>query len=220
MSTVDTYFNQSKTRLFVLIVLCNVSIAWISKAILINDIVFYNTFSEQLTYERSMELFNEMKRIAWIGYAMIPIILFLKFTLISIVLYTGIFLYDLSTRVSFSSVFRIVVACEIIIVAASLIKFLWFVFFGGNYDLNDLSFFYPLALINIFNISEVSKMWVYPLQIVNLFQIFYIAAISFGLTRYAGMSGKSSDKVVLTSYIPSAIIWVVLIMFISIDKTI
>jgi hypothetical protein len=62
---------------------------------------------------------------------------------------------------------------EIVFVVASVIKLLWFIFFAGNYTLEDLSFFYPLSLINLFNRSEVASYWVYPLQIINIFQVLY-----------------------------------------------
>lgn len=217
MAIIDTYFNLSKTRLFMIIVLCNVIIAWLSRIVLVNDIVFFNTYSEQLTYERSMQLFEMMKKYAWISYLFIPLILFLKTLVISIVLYTGIFFYDLYFKIKFSSVLRIVIASEIIFVFAALSKFIWFYLFGGNYDLNDLGFFYPLSLINLFRISEVSRIWVYPLQIINLFQIFYIVVLSFGMRHYCDISEAGSEKVVLSSYIPAMVIWIVLIMFISID---
>lgn len=220
MEIVGVFNSLSKTRLFLIIVFSNILISWLLKIVLVNDIVFYNTYSEQLTYERSMVLFENMKRFAWIGYLLIPILLFLKFLLISIVLYTCIFLYNLNNEIRFSTVFKIVIGCEIIFVFAAVIKFLWFTFFGGNYDLNDLTFFYPLSLINLFTIAEVDRIWIYPLQIVNLFQILYILALSYGLKKFGGVTDSSSDRIVLSSYVPAMAIWVALIIFISLDSAV
>ena len=178
---------------------------------------FYNTYSEQFTYDRSIAIFESMKRMEWISYAFTPIFLLLKFTLISVVLYTGIFFYNLIHKISFGDIFRIVIACEIVFLLASFVKFIWFFLFAGNYDLNDLGFFYPLSLINLFRISQVDKIWRYPMQVLNLFQIIYIVLLSFGIRHFCHVNDSDSDKVVLSSYLPALFIWIALIMFVTIE---
>lgn len=220
MTLLLQYYNLSKLKLFIGIVLINIVIVWLSKSVLINEIVFYNTYSEQLAYDRSLQIFESFKRISWISYAFIPILLLLKFIIVSIVLYTGIFLYNLHYKITFSAVLKVVIASELIFIIPSLIKFFWFYFFAGNYDLNDMGFFYPLSLINLFAISEVSKIWIFPLQTINLFQAIYIMALSFGLDKIGSIDKSESDKIVLSSYIPALAFWIVLIIFISIDTPI
>jgi hypothetical protein len=160
-----------------------------------------------------------MQRFAWIGYAFTPVILLIKFSLVSLVLYAGIVLCNIQDRVSLGSVFKIVIAGEIVFVCANLLKFLWFCFFAGNYDLSDLGFFYPLSLINFFKTSEVNKLWIFPLQTVNIFQVIYIITISYGLNKVCKVENPNSDKIVLLSYLPSLVIWVALIMFLTIDAS-
>ncbi|MDP3002806.1 MAG: hypothetical protein Q8N38_06745 [Bacteroidales bacterium] len=219
MSLLLRYYSLNRLQLFIGIVLANLIIIWLSGAVLINEIVFYNTFSEQLTYDRSLKLFEDLKRISWISYAFTPIMLLIKFSLISLVLYIGIVFLNIQDKVSLGSVFKIVIASEIIFVCASLLKFLWFYLFAGNYDLNDLGFFYPLSLINFFKTAEVSRLWIFPLQTVNLFQIIYIISISYGLNKVCKIEKPDSDKVVLLSYLPALVLWVALIMFLSIDAS-
>jgi hypothetical protein len=218
MNILVNYFRLNKYYLFLAIVIANMMIIWLSKSALINEIVFYNTFSEQMSYDRSMEIFDGLKRYSWISYAAIPIVLLIKFTLISIVIYTGIFLFDLHERISFKKVFGVVVASEIVFITASLIKFLWFSFFAGNYDLNDMSFFYPLSLSNLFSRSEVDKMWIFPLQVLNLFQLLYILSISHGLYTQSGIQKTKVEKAVMMAYLPGLILWIALIMFLSIGS--
>lgn len=220
MNILLRYFSLSKSTLYLGILLMNFVVIWLSQNFLINEIVFYNTYSEQLTVDRSLQLFESVKKVSWISYVFLPIMLFIKFTLISIVIYIGIFFYNLYEKVAFGRVFKTVIGSEIIIVIASLTKFLWLYLFGGNYDLNDIGFFYPLSLINLFNISEVDKIWVYPLQIVNLYQVVYIIALSFGLRKVCNIGESESDKIVLSSYMPALVVWIALIMFISIDTAI
>jgi hypothetical protein len=217
MSILLRYYNLNRLPLFTGVVLVNLILIWLSKTVLINEIVFYNTFSEQLTYDRSIELFKGLTRFAWIGYVFTPVVLLIKFSLISLVFYTGIVLNNTQDKVSLGVVFKIVIAGEIIFICAGVLKFLWFYLFAGNYDLNDLSFFYPLSLINFFKTTEVNRLWVFPLQTVNIFQIFYIMFISFGLSKVCGIEKVNSEKIVLLSYLPVLVLWIALIMFLSID---
>ena len=220
MNLLFRYFNLNWLYLFIEIALANLMIIWLSKSLLLNEIVFYNTFSEQLTYDRSLKLFEEMRRFTWIGYVFTPVILLVKFSLVSLVIYTGIVFCNIQDKIKFVSVFKIVIASEIIFVYASLLKFLWFYFFAGNYDLKDLGFFYPLSLINFFKTTEVNKLWIFPLQTVNLFQIIYIISISYGLNKVCEIKSPDSDKIVLSSYLPSLVLWMVLVMFLSIDASV
>jgi hypothetical protein len=187
--------------------------------VLINEIVFYNTYSEQLTYDRSLKLFENLKSLSWISYAFTPIMLLIKFSLVSLVIYTGIVFCNVQDKVSLGSVFKIVIASEIIFVSAGFVKFLWFYLFAGNYDLNDLGFFYPLSLINFFRTAEVNRFWIFPLQTMNLFHLLYIIFISYGLSKVCKIEKTESDKIVLISYLPALVLWVALIMFLTIDAS-
>lgn len=211
------YFGLGWWKLFIGIVLSNLLLIWASKAVLINEVVFYNTYSEQLTYDRSVKLFENMNNIAWVSYAFMPFLLLIKFSLISLLLYIGIVFYNKQDKVSLGAVFKVVIGCELIFVFAGFIKFLWFYLFAGNYDLNDLGFFYPLSLINFFNQTEVNKIWTFPLQTMNLFHFGYIILVSNGLNKVCDIDKSESDKVVLISYLPGLALWISLIMFLTID---
>ncbi len=220
MNLLLRYYSLKKATLFLITIIFNFIIIWLSQNLLVNETVFYNTYSEQLTFDRSLRLFENMKKFAWVSYAFYPIFLLIKSTLISIVVYTGIFFYNLNQQVAFSKVFKVIISSEIIIVIASMIKILWLYFFGGNYDLNDIGFFYPLSLINIFDIAEVAKIWIYPLQILNIFQIIYIISLSIGLRKICLITESDSDKIVLSSYLPAMVVWITFIMFISLDSAV
>jgi hypothetical protein len=220
MNLLDRYYSLTRLQLFISIVVASLILIWLSRTLLINEVVFYNAYSEQLTYERSLKLFEELKSLSWISYVFTPIILLIKFSIISLVIYIGIVLYNVQSKITLGSVFKIVMASEAIFVMAGIIKLCWFYFFAGNYDLNDLGFFYPLSLINFFNRSELSKIWVFPFQSINVFHILYILSISYGLNRICLIEKAASDKIVLLSYIPALVLWIVFIMFLTIDVSV
>lgn len=195
----------------------NLCLIWLSKTFLINEVVFYNAFSTQLTYDRALKLFEEMNRLSWISYALTPILLLIKFAIITFVIYTGGFFYNVQNKITLSSIFKVVVASEIVFILAGFMKLLWFLLFAGNYNFSDIGFFYPLSLINFFSISDLNKIWIYPFQTINLFHLFYILIISSGLNIICSIEKSSADKIVLSSYIPALFFWVALIIFLTID---
>lgn len=217
MNILIRYLSLKGWKLLIGIVLSNFLLLWLSKSLLINEVVFYNTYSEQLTYDRSLKLFERMNNLSWVSYAFLPVLLLIKFSLISLLLYIGIVFFNKQDKVSLGSVFKVVIASELIFIIAGLVKFIWFYFFTGNYDLNDMGFFYPLSLINLFDQVEVSKMWTYPLQTLNLFHLGYILLISYGLHKVCLIDKADSDKIVLTSYLPGLALWISLIMFLTIE---
>ncbi|NLE35097.1 MAG: hypothetical protein GX622_08340 [Bacteroidales bacterium] len=184
---------------------------------LINETVFFNTYSEQLTYDRAMEIFSKMSSFSWVSYLITPVLLLIKFSVMSVLLYIGIFFSDLHKEITLGKIFKVVVAGELVFIIASIIKLLWFIFFAGNYTLDDMSFFYPLSLINLFSRSEVAAYWIYPLQTVNLFQLVYVLLLALGLSKISSINRETADKVVLATYVPAIAVWVALVMFLSID---
>lgn len=217
MTLLLRYYNLNRFHLFLFIIVGNLLIIWLSKSLLINEVTFYNAYSEQLTYDRALQLFKDMQSITWVSYAISPVILCIKFSMVSVVLYLGIIFKDIQYSVALGSVFKIVIASEIVFLFGGLIKVLWFYFFAGNYSLKDISFFYPLSLINIFKAAEVEKIWVYPMQTVSLFHLAYLVLLSFGLNKICKIERSDSEKIVLLSYLPALILWVTLIMFLTMN---
>ena len=217
MTLLLRYYNLNRFHLSLFIILGNLALIWLSKSVLINEIAFYNAYSEQLTYDRALQLFEDFQSISWVSYVFGPVILLIKFSLVSLVLYIGIIFNNIQYKVPLGSVFKIVIASDIVFLLSGLTKFIWFYFFAGNYNLNDIAFFYPLSLINIFEITEVEKIWVYPMQTVNMYHLAYLVLLSYGLNNVCKIEKSYSDKIVLLSYVPALILWVTLIMFITID---
>ena len=217
MNLLIRYYSLNRLQLFIIIVLANLILIWLSKNLLINEVVFYNAFSEQLTYDRSLKLFEDLKDLSWVSYVFTPVMLLIKFSIISFVIYIGLVFFNIQDKISLGVVFKIIIASEIIFVLAGIIKFFWFYLFAGNYDLNDLGFFYPLSLINFFSRGELNRIWVVPFQTINLFQLLYIILISFGLNKVCLIAKRDTDKIVLLSYVPALFLWVVLIMFLTIE---
>ena len=59
---------------------------------LISDDLYYNSLGEQLTYDKIDEFLDHQEKWFWLGYALIPVIYLIKFTLIAFCLNVGILL--------------------------------------------------------------------------------------------------------------------------------
>jgi hypothetical protein len=215
MSLLEEYFSIKWSRLFGIILVLYLFSLWLSQS-LINEIVYYNTYSEQLTYDRAKELYETLKSNLWIVYLTFPVILLIKISAISLILYIGVIFVSLQNKISLGKMFRVVTAAEIVFVFAALIKILWFSYFAGNYTINDIDFFYPASLINLFNENEVDRLWVMPLQTVNLFHLFYILLLMYGVKVVGKVNSISSEKIVAGTYLPFLLFWIVFIMFLTI----
>ncbi|HOF20168.1 MAG TPA: hypothetical protein PLO24_02855, partial [Bacteroidales bacterium] len=66
MKVLEGYFGLERNKLLFIMISVNLLLIWLSKSVLLNETVFYNTYSEQLTYERSMELFKRIMDLSWV----------------------------------------------------------------------------------------------------------------------------------------------------------
>lgn len=219
MDVLDRYFNLRWFTIYTLVVSSYLLTMWLSQS-LVNEIVYYNTYSEQLTYDRAVELYGVLKKYSWVGFAFFPVIFLVKITAISMVLYIGVIFFNLQKQVSLGKMLHVVTGSEMIFVVAGLIKILWFYYFAGNYTMTDLNFFYPVSLINLFSPEEVDYFWILPLQTVNLFHLVYLLLLAYGISSVGKVNKAFSEKIVAGTYVPALIIWVALIMFISVNQNI
>ena len=108
------------------------------------------------------------------------------------------------------------IQAELLFLLPVLIKILWFLFVQTDYDLNDLTQFYPLSVLNFFDADAIPRYWLYPLQVLNLFEVAYCFLLAYGVADVTGFSFKRSFGLVMSSYGVGLVLWVVLVMFLSI----
>lgn len=217
MRIAEEYFSIRWPVIFGIITALYLTIMLLSQS-LVNEIVYYNTFSEQLTYDRAAELYGILKKRFWLTYPLFPLIMLIKVTSVGIVVYAGVLISGFQKQISLGRVIRVATAAEIIFVLAAAVKVLWFCFFAGNYTLTDINFFYPVSLINLFSQQEVDTLWVFPLQTLNLFHLCYILLLIYGVRISGNISNVNSQKIVAGTYLPVLVIWIAFIMFLNVKN--
>lgn len=202
------------------VVLCIILglINYIFSLLISMDELYTSLYDGKVALSRLQEIKTYNQNNPWLTYALIPVVLALKFSLITLCLMIGFLLYDL--EISFKKIFSAVLLAELVFVIPPIIKLLWFSFIHTDFTFNDIIWFYPLALSNFFNLFETARWLQYPLQVFNLFEVFYWFWLAYCLSVILKLSFKKMVKVILTSYLPFLLLWILLIVFIAINLSI
>ena len=209
-------------RKFILIVTISILTYYVSKNFLENEKLFISFLSEKLSLKQIKDFIIYQKKWQWLSYAMIPLLLLIKTSLIASILYVGTFFYS-KAKVTFKQLFNSVVKAEFIFLGVGILKIVWFYFFQVSYTLEDLQYFYPLSALNIVGYQGLDAWFVYPLQVLNLFELAYWLLLSYFIGKLAFTErdkGKPMDlglKIVVSSYGSALLLWVVVVMFFTLN---
>ncbi|WP_428655089.1 hypothetical protein [Runella sp.] len=187
----------------------------LSNYILISDTLYFNTFAEQLTYEQIEAVITQTKEWQWVGYALIPLIVLIKLTLITACLSLGVYFF--TNHFSFKAAFRVALEAEFVFLIPVFLKIVWFAVFQTDYTLQDLQSFYPLSALNFFDSTQVQPWLIYPLQLFNVFEIIYWVLLAKGISQLIEHDMGKSMEVVMASYGTGLLLWVAVVMFITVS---
>jgi hypothetical protein len=202
--------------LFFLLVFSSILLGEMAIYFLKMNQLVYKDLSEQLTLKQIEDFFDTKERWAWVGYLMMPLLLFLKLTVIAWVLGIGGFFNEVS--LSHRSYFRIVLVSEYFFLIPALSKIVWFYFFETDFTYEQVQQFVPFSLQSIMETSSIPNWALYPLQLCNLFELVYWFILAVLIDKATW--GNKGIKVVLMGYAPALFIWVVFIMFLTLNVSI
>lgn len=179
------------------------------KCILTND--FYDRNQQPLTGIPEMEptIFRTVQRVVFLysaGY------LIVKLLVITLIIYTGLYFFEI--RASFSDLLRIVTLSEFIFLVPAIVKIWWFYYYVPEPTLERWEDFYFLSLAWLND--YVKPVSLYPLQTFNVFEIGYWFILAAGIRSLTRTEFDRSLKVVVSSYVPALLLWIVLVAFFTI----
>ncbi|MEO6176514.1 MAG: hypothetical protein ABIP27_15290 [Flavobacterium circumlabens] len=187
----------------------------IFKKIIHFDDLVYNSLSEQLTSQQVENFLGFQKKWQWVGYIFIPIFLLIKTSIIATIVYIGLFFFN--KNFNFKSLWNITLKAEFVFLLVPIFKTIWFYFFQPNYNLQDIQNFYPLCALNIVGYKDLETWFVYPFQTLNLFELAYIIYLGYQIGQLTGTNTDRGLKLVAYSYVPALLLWVVTIMFFTLN---
>ncbi|WP_452600663.1 hypothetical protein [Pontimicrobium sp. MEBiC06410] len=208
---------MKNTTLFIVLVVFTIAIGYGSKTLLDTDTLLLNSLAEQLTQEQLEQTLNQQSKWLWVGYAIIPILLLLKISLIAAIIDAGCFFFD--KTIKYKTVFNMVVKAEFVFLLVIVFKTVWFYVFQQDYGLNDLQNFYPLSALNITGYNGLETWFIYPFQVLNLFEIAYWFILAYLLGKKLHIKTEKSLNIIASSYGVSLVIWVVGVMFLTLNMS-
>lgn len=179
----------------------------------------YSLYSEQLAREQLEQLIKDKEKWSWIGYAILPLLILLRTSLVALCLSVGLFFYDQENQIKFSQLFRIALIGEFVLALVGFFKFIYFYLIKTEYTIQDLQQYYPLSYTNFLDLNKIEPWLIYPLQTINLFEIGYFFVLVFGLHKLLQNKYLKSLEVVAVSYGTGLLIWLGLVMFLTLNIT-
>lgn len=135
--------------------------------------------------------------------------IFLKSNFVALLLYTALYLASLP--VQFLPVLGIVIRAEFVFLLAAAGKVLWFHLAFPHGTLADWHRLYLLSVLSLF--PEAPADWTYALQTLNVFELVYCLLLAAGIKSLTAIGFLPSLKLVLASYLPALLIWVISVTF-------
>ena len=203
------------------IVLISFLISVIFKNYLNTNELFYNFYSEQLVQEQLDKLIETQQKWSWVGYAITPLLILLRSSIVALTLSVGNFFYNMDEieLPKFKDFFRIALLGEFVLLFVGVFKLLYFLFIKTDYNLLDIQRYYPLSLINFADIDNLEPWLVYPIQTINLFEITYFIVLVYGMHKLLKSNYWRDFEITAVSYGIGLLIWLGLVTFLILNFT-
>ena len=208
--------NKTSILLFFLII-CYLIFTNFSNYLLKADEIALIKLQEQLSISQINKIVGFQEKWQWVSYAILPLLLFIKIWIIATILNIGCFFFG--KDIGYKKLFNIVVRAEFIFLLVIILKTAWFYFFQTNYTLEDLQYFYPLSALNIVGYQGLDVWWIYPFQTLNLFEVAYWIILAYLLGKELKTTTEKGLKIVASSYGVSLLIWIVGVMFFTLNMS-
>ncbi|QXP63262.1 hypothetical protein [Polaribacter sp. HaHaR_3_91] len=204
-------------NIFLILVILTIILTLISNKFLNFQELTYSFYAEQLSQKQIEKLLKNQQNWNWVIYLIIPLLIFLRANLVAFCLSIGIFFYDLENKVKFNQLLKITLIGEYIILSVGYFKFIFFYFIVRKFTLQEFQQFYPLSYTNLLSLEKIEPWLVYPLQTINLFEIGYFFVLVYGLHKLLKNKFLKSFEIVAVSYGTGLLIWIVAIMFLTLN---
>ncbi len=213
---VNFWNSGSNWQWFILICLIYVYSSYLSQTLVVSDSLFYNSYGEQMAYDRIEQMLDLQAKWSWVSYLFIPLVIGIKLLLVSLCLLGGSIWENL--RLSFRKVWSMVLRAELVFAVGAVCIVLYLAFFVELNSLEDLQGFHNFSLMALLANEEDPTAWyLYPLQVVNLFEILYWIILVKGIQAISKKGVSESIGLVGRSYGLGLLIWVFLVIFLKLN---
>ena len=207
-------FNLSSRKIIIVYTIFYVIITYISNKMIFNDSFYYSVLNEKFTIEKIDEILNYKKRMEGATYCIPILIIFIKCTLVSILIFIVMMLYEIEIKLK--NCFKIALIAELMPLISIIIKTLYFYIYPAN-NIESVQNFNPFGISNYINHNSIPKYFLYPVQQLNIFEVLYWLLLAYGIKYLANIDLKKSLIITSLSYGVGLAIWCIFIMFLQLQ---
>jgi hypothetical protein len=210
----NNYFDYKATSTSVYIVFIYLIIVWVNKNIIFDVNFYYRVWQSKYSLERIDNLIIQNNNLSIFSYVIWPCILYIKWFLITIVVFIGAMLFEI--KISFKNCFKIILFAEIMSLISSILKSLYFYIYPPT-NIEVLQNFNPLGVSSFLDNDTIPKYLLYPLQQLNLFEVGYWLLLAYGIKILGNIDFKKALKITSLSYGVGLLIWCIFIVFLQLQ---
>ncbi|HVU58467.1 MAG TPA: hypothetical protein VHD83_25575 [Puia sp.] len=194
----DSFYSINRWAVFAGLCIIYLFFNWYLQTQVLTDQIYYSSLGGRVNEDKLAAFLDLQHRMAFLGYIMVPVGLLIRMTLVTFCLITGLLLT--SQKLSFRTVFTIVLFAESAFAAGVLLKLLLLAFSKNIESLGQFETFSPLSLYSLANPSSIPAWLSYPLQTLDLFQVAYFFLLAAGIRYYLQCTLKKACLLTLGSY--------------------
>lgn len=200
--------------LLILIVLY-ISLSVFDQVFIFTEEFIYRSLSNEFSESVIEALITSENQFGWIAYVVSPLIIMLKILFVTFCITTGAILTD--SEFTFRYIFRSATYSEYVFLISQAVFSFNLYFNRDALNIENVGSYFPLSMLSYFGTENVVPWLHYPLQTLNLFEVAYILCISWLLSKQWKTYFIESINIVLPSYGIGLLIWMVLVVFLTLQ---
>lgn len=213
----ELLLNEKGYLLFLSVITICLLLNYVTNEFVLTDSFMYNSLYGQLPEHYIDSAIAFHRKWVWVSYAILPVILVLKWLFISAFIATGSVFMGFDVR--FKQILKTTIVCEWLFVTVSVINFI-VLLFSNVQSIGEVQGFNLVSTLSIGHLIkgvEGFEWLVAPLQSLNVFQLIFVIALSLGISVISNEKFGKSLSLVARSYGAALCIWLILITYISVS---
>lgn len=190
-------------------------LAFLSDQLIFTDQLYYRSFSDQMAFQSIDRLLDILDKTWWLNYLLQPIFVLLKVTFAVVCITVGVVLMDIEFKIN--NIINSAIIAEVIFVITHSIYAINLYVNRTELTIESTANYFPFSVLSYFGVENVVSWLHYPLQTLNLFEATFIVFISWLLSKQWKPNFIESLNIVLPSYGIGLLIWMVLIVFLTLQ---
>lgn len=200
---------------FVVLIFLAISFNFLHQYVLNLKKLQITELSGNLTQKQINRITSNSEHLDYLNCFVVPVNILIKINLVALILFIGAFVFGL--KVKYKELLNIVIRAEFLFLLPVLYEIIHFKFIQTNHSYIDIQYFSSLSVLNIISYKDLESWFIYPFQILNLFEVAYWLILAYYIGKSTKTNINNGLKVVACTYGSALLLWVVTIMFFTLN---